>query len=127
MNDKNMKKILSNGIVIGTFLNVVLFGTVFAQGIKDIEGPLGRAVGPTGFQGREEIAPIVGTAINMVLSMVGLIFLILMVYAGMLWMTARGEESQVETAQKIIKASMIGLFVVVSAYAITFLVTSRFQ
>lgn len=111
-------------------ISVVLLTTpslVFAQGIKSIEGPLGRAITPTGFADRKEIAPIVGTAINLVLSLVGLIFLILMVYAGMLWMTARGEESQVEKAQKIIKASMIGLFVVISAYAITFLVTSRFK
>lgn len=111
-------------------INIVLFSApsfVFAQGIKDVDGPLGRAITPTGFEGRGAIAPIVGTAINLVLSLVGLIFLILMVYAGMLWMTARGEESQVETAQKIIKTSMIGLFVVISAYAITFLVTDRFK
>lgn len=121
-----MKKFLS-GIIISTFFTTLFFGTAFAQGIKSIDGPLGRVITPTGFEGKKDIAPIVGTAINLVLSLVGLIFLILMVYAGILWMTARGEESQVEKAQRIIKASMIGLFVVVSAYAITFLVMSRFK
>ena len=114
-------------LTFALMMNLALFGVVSAQGIKSIGRPLGQVVDPTGLKENPDIAPIVGKAINMVLSMVGLIFLILMVYAGMLWMTARGEESQVETAQKIIKASMIGLFVVVSAYAITFLVTSRFN
>lgn len=72
------------------------------------------------------ISNIVGKGINAILSMVGLIFLVLMVYAGILWMTARGDETKVEKAQTIIQASLIGLIVTVSAYAITVFVTKRF-
>lgn len=98
------------------------------------EGTLGDApinVGRTGQQaGTSELSDlgtIVGMAINVLLSLIGLIFLVLMVYAGFLWMTARGEEDQVNTARKIIIQALIGLFIVVSAYAITYLVTSVFE
>jgi hypothetical protein len=40
-------------------------------------------------------------------------------------MTARGDEGKVEKAVDIIRASIIGLIITLSAYAITFFVTSR--
>jgi hypothetical protein len=41
------------------------------------------------------------------------------VYAGILWMTARGEDSQVQKAQTIVKAAVIGLVLTMSAYSVT--------
>jgi Fe2+ transport system protein B len=73
------------------------------------------------------LADAVGTGIGIVLSFVGLIFLVFMVYAGVLWLTARGEESQIDKSKKIIASTIIGLVLTISAYAITFLVTSRFS
>ena len=64
-------------------------------------------------------AELIGTIIKGVLSFVGVIFMILMVYAGFLWMTARGEDSQIEKAQSIIQSSVIGLVVMLAAYSIT--------
>ncbi len=61
----------------------------------------------------------VGTIISIILGMVGVIFLVLMIYAGYLWMTARGNEEQVTKAKNIIQASIIGLIIVVAAYGIT--------
>ena len=54
-----------------------------------------------------------------------MIFLLLTVYAGYLWLTARGEEEPIKKAQKIIIASVIGLVIVVSAYSITNFVVPR--
>lgn len=72
-----------------------------------------------------DLGTIAGTIINTALSLVGIMFLILTVYAGFLWMTARGEEAQVEKATKIIRGSVIGLVITLSAYAITLFLTSR--
>jgi len=65
------------------------------------------------------LSQTVGMVIRIALSFMGVIFLALMVYAGILWMTARGEEEPIKKAQKIIMASIIGLLIVVSAYSIT--------
>lgn len=64
-------------------------------------------------------AETLGTIVKVALSFVGIIFLSLMVYAGFLWMTARGETDQVDTAKKIITQSVIGLAITVGAYSIT--------
>jgi len=64
-------------------------------------------------------AETVGIVIAIALSFVGVIFLLLMVYAGYLWMTARGQDEQIEKAKKIIIASVIGLIITVAAYSIT--------
>ncbi len=102
-------------------------GTASAQiGIGASGTNLDTVAGKAGTK-EENLGIVVGTIVNALLSLVGLIFLILMVYAGILWMTARGEEDQISKAQKIITASLIGLFITVSAYAITVFVTGKFQ
>ncbi|MDP2684448.1 MAG: hypothetical protein Q8P20_05325 [bacterium] len=109
-------------------LSLVVFPQVaLAQGLKNAFGgsnsPL-ETVKTLGGFGNEDIGSISGRVISVALSMVGLIFLLLMVYSGFLWMTARGEEEQVKKATSIIKGTVIGLVLVLSAYAITFLITN---
>lgn len=60
-----------------------------------------------------------GYVVKIVLSFSGVVFMMLMVYAGYLWMTARGNEQQVDKATDIIKASIIGMIITVGAYSIT--------
>ncbi len=67
----------------------------------------------------QDISGIIGILIGVVLSFVGVLFLVLMIYGGILWMTARGNEQQTEKARDLIIASVIGLIIVLSAYAIT--------
>lgn len=64
----------------------------------------------------------IGKVIRVVLSMVGVLFLALTVYAGILWMTASGNEEKVETATKILRSAAIGLVILLGAYGITALV-----
>lgn len=96
------------------------------QGIKD-KSMLESIAGKAGVSNVGSAETLAGSVIKAVLSVTGLIFLILMVYAGIVWMTARGDESRIEKAKDTIQAALIGLAVTVSAYAITVFVTSRFQ
>jgi len=102
-----------------------LVSSVVAQGVKSSGPNLTTVAGKAGTT-QSDIGLLVGGLIKGVLSLVGIIFLALMVYAGVLWMTARGEESKIESARNIIYAAIIGLFITVSAYAITIFVTSKF-
>ena len=65
------------------------------------------------------LAENIGVVIQIALSMAGVIFLALAVYAGITWMTARGEEGPIETAKKTLTASVIGLIVIAGAMTIT--------
>lgn len=114
--------------MLGMVLNLVLgAGVVSAQGVKSAGTQLNKVATKAGTQDQGDISTIAGTTINAALQLVGLIFMALTVYAGILWMTARGNEDQVQKAQKIITASLIGLIITISAYAITVFVTGRFE
>jgi len=68
----------------------------------------------------------ISSILTTALSFLGVVFLLLMIFGGILWMTARGNEKTVDQAKNVIFDSIIGLVIIVAAYAITFLVTSVF-
>jgi len=71
------------------------------------------------------IPQTVGTVIGVILSFVGAIFFILIVFAGFGWMTAGGNEEKVGKSIKQLVNGIIGLLITVAAYFITWFV-SRF-
>jgi hypothetical protein len=107
------------------FIAITLVGLVIApvsaEGI-DLGGKRAeQAAGAAGFSkaGPTTLAATIGTVVKAALSMIGILFMLLIIYAGFLWMTARGEEAKVEKAQDIIRAAVIGLIIVLAAYSIT--------
>lgn len=108
------------------FTSIIAPIAVHAQGLGGAKNQLDSIATKSGVNTSADVGTVMGTVIATALSLVGIIFLALMVYAGYLWMTARGEASQIEKAQEIIKASLIGIFVVLSAYAITAFVMGKF-
>lgn len=66
-----------------------------------------------------DIVTIIGRIINIFLGFLGVVFLVLMLYAGYLWMTAGGDAEKVAKAQKTIRNAVIGLVIIASAWAIT--------
>ena len=79
-------------------------------------------VGSTGGLNQVSVGSIVATIIQTLLGLLALIFLVLMIFAGFQWMTASGNEQKVEKAQETIKTAVIGLVVVLAAYAITYFI-----
>lgn len=67
----------------------------------------------------QEPSTIIGTIIGAALAFIGVLFFILIVYAGFLYMTARGNEEQVKKALDYIYQAIIGLVIVASAYLVT--------
>jgi hypothetical protein len=61
------------------------------------------------------------------MSFLGIIAVCLIIWAGFLWMTARGNEDKVKEAQTIIKTSIIGLVIILAAWAITDWVLATIQ
>lgn len=119
--------ILISLFVVGGFL---VFGGNFVQAETQFEKGLNATAQGTGHAEMAGIkdktfAEVIGLAINGVLAFLGVIFLILMIYGGYLWMTAAGNETQVEKAKGIIKDAAIGLIVVLAAYGISYLVFSN--
>jgi cytochrome bd-type quinol oxidase subunit 2 len=69
-------------------------------------------VGPT------TLAATLGTLVFGLLSFLGVVFISLMVYGGYRWLTARGNEQNIDEAKKIIRNAIIGTTITIAAYGI---------
>ena len=65
---------------------------------------------------------MISLVITTALTFVGVVFLGLAIYAGYNWMTAQGEEEKVTKAKDTLTAAIIGLVIVIAAYAISWYV-----
>lgn len=70
---------------------------------------------------------IIGILINICLSLLGIVFLILVIYAGYLWLTAAGDEKNLQKAKNTLITAISGLIITLSAYAITNFVLNQIQ
>ncbi len=87
----------------------------------EITSKIGEVMGRLGFQVSNLPLPLViAQGVRFVLSLVGIIFLVLIVIAGVRWMTAAGNEEQITTALKTIKNAGIGLLLIFAAYSVTY-------
>jgi len=66
-----------------------------------------------------DVPTLVGRVIGTGLSMVGVVFFILMVYGGIMWMTDRGKGESAKKALDTIIAAAIGMVIVLASYALT--------
>lgn len=65
---------------------------------------------------------LIGAGINLFLSLFGLVFLVLTVYAGVKWMTAGGNTEQIDAAKSMLRNAAIGLAIVLLAFVLTYTV-----
>jgi len=66
--------------------------------------------------------------IRFILGFLGLIFVILTLYAGFMWMTSAGNDDKVDKAKQILAGAVIGVAIILSAYAITtFVITNIYE
>ena len=122
-----MKKILSTFLVM--IVALMSLGFVFspecalaaAPNISGSDSPLGSVGDAAGVAqtSNTDLPQIVGQIIKVVLSFLGVIAVILVIYAGFLWMTAGGSSEKVDKAKSIMVQAAIGLVIILAAYSIT--------
>lgn len=81
-------------------------------------------IGPTLGLGTADLKDTVINIIQWVLGLLGLIAVIMILYGGFMWMTAGGNEEKVASAKKIISAAVIGLIIILLAWAIVIFVAN---
>lgn len=95
---------------------------VLAASLEDSAANLGTVAQKAGVAENVDIGVTVGNIIRGGLSAVGLIFFILIFYGGFTWMLARGNEQKIESSRNTVIAAIIGLVIVLAAYALTALI-----
>lgn len=122
------KKILSLVFLLSLFLgiNQVLAATTNSgdYGLTDTmkEGNLSSAFNKTEVDKRTAggfLSYKSGQLVGALLSFIGVVFMVLIIAAGLMWMTSGGNQSKVDKAKDLMIAAIIGLVIVLSAYAIT--------
>jgi hypothetical protein len=98
----------------------VLFLPVAAMAqLSESETDLDTVQTAIGGDATAELPELVGNAIAVLLSVLGIIFVVLVVYAGFLYLTAAGEKDNVDKAKKLLAQSITGLVIIVAAFAIS--------
>lgn len=124
-----MKKFIFALFVLTLFIGVnVCLAANLGDAFKanSDEDPLKAAAGVgAGFDLTVTFYSFTGAVLTSALSLMGVVFLILAIYSGYIWMTARGNEEMVTKAKNTLTNSIIGLMIVLSAYAITYFVLSQ--
>jgi amino acid transporter len=106
-------------------MSVVSARTTTAKSlVETIDEPTQKMLGETGLNDFT-LVQIIVAIIQVALSLLGIIFLIIIVFAGYSWMTAAGNEEAVKKAQDMIKRAIIGLVIVLMAYAITYFIFNQ--
>ena len=83
-----------------------------------------KTIGAKTGQNIEDPRVVVAGIIQTFLGLIGVIFLILLVYAGVMYMTAGGEEEKVKKATTTIRRAIIGILIILCAYAISLFVVN---
>jgi len=75
-------------------------------------------------QAENPLAMVVSQALLALFGVLGMIFLVIVVYAGFRWMTAGGNSEQIEESKQLIKNAAIGLAIVILSYTITYFISA---
>ena len=112
-----MKKYLP---LIGIILMFVFLVTpAFTPALANIDfgqNWMNNAGNQAGF-GEATLAQVVGKVVQAVLSVLGLVALVIFIIAGFQWMTSGGNKEKIQSAQKLMGAAVIGLVIIIIAYA----------
>lgn len=109
----------------GGLLFALLFSVIFAPSIVFAAGGFFMNSPPPGIT-TTDLAQIVINITNYVLGFITLLAVLYLIYGGINYLTAGGDDTGVESAKNIITQAIIGLIIVGVAYAIVVVVVNRF-
>lgn len=82
--------------------------------------PLGNKAGYNTVTAPKSPQEMIGSAILVIISFIGVIFLVQTIYAGFYWMSSQGNEEKIKKAKGSLSSAIIGLGIVALAYIISY-------
>ena len=78
--------------------------------------------------GSRDLRETIGGVINVLLGFLGILTTLIILFGGFKWMTSYGSSDKVDEAKKLIGAGVVGLVIVLTAYAVSrFVLSELFQ
>ena len=115
-------KTLAKKMAITLSGTIFFFNNALAQSASFFDNPQTGAIPNVSAQGT--LGQNVTNIINFFLGLLGLIAVAFLIYAGVLMVTAGGEEEQVTKAKKIISYAVVGIVIILLSYTIVTFVSS---
>jgi cytochrome bd-type quinol oxidase subunit 2 len=115
---KKLSSLIFLAFLFSIVLNLASAVPVFAQS-NLLSGQEGMPEMQAVFGEPEDVRITIVKIINIVLSLLAIIFLILVVVAGFKYMTAAGNEDKTRDAIKQIQQAVIGLLIILTAWGVT--------
>jgi hypothetical protein len=109
-----MKKLLSKKSLINLAVGLLWITPIVAGA----QASLGIEVGGSTGLGSRDLKSTISAVLNVLLGFLGIIAVIVILLGGFKWMTAGGNEDKVGEAKKLLGAGIIGLVIILAAYAI---------
>ena len=105
---------------------IVLMMLVLAPVVVDAQGIFGDPTvsKPSQFEGSQTATQLIVKILNVVLAIVGLIAVLFLVWGGFKYITSAGDEEKVKEAKQTIINSLIGVAVVILAFALVRIVAN---
>ncbi len=95
-----------------------------ASGALEAEDLLSSDFGDSTGLGQSDLQTTIGSLIRVALGFLGVVAVVIILFGGFKWMTAGGNDEKVGEAKRLIVAGIIGLAIILSAYAIASFVIS---
>lgn len=107
-------------LVVIAIMSVMAFSAVDALAANYItSNSLGIQYAASTGLGSRDIRDTVASIIRVALGLLGIVAVVIIIIGGFTWMTAGGNEEKVGTAKKYIFSGIIGLAIILSAYALS--------
>jgi hypothetical protein len=110
--------------IIAGFL--LMTSNALGYGVSDISGFTSQTRQGAGL-GDLEYADIAAGVINIMLSIVGALFVILIISSGFTWMVSQGNQEKVDKARKTLSYAVVGLIIVIASYSIASVIITAIE
>ena len=110
--------LLKFGAWSATLPILLLPAATYAQ-LSESTSNLAIVKGTIGDDVQQNLPELIGSIIRVILGIIGIFFVIQVIYSGYLYMTDKGDAKNVDTAKKRLGTAVIGIIIIVAAYAIS--------
>lgn len=119
------KKTFMKGLISATMAAAMALPMLaMAQGAVTTDELLPPEIGTNIGTGTTDVRITIARIIRTAMSLLGIIAVLIILYGGFKWMTGGGSDEAVGDAKKIITAGIVGLVIILTAYAIASFVIS---
>ncbi len=110
-----LKKIF---FVLSSFFSLFIYNSVLAEDFYNY-GLSNTNLGAKSLFGQADIPTIISNVIQIIMGLSATVMLVVILYAGFVYLTSKGDSGKTKKAWDLIKSASIGIIIIVTAYSLS--------